>query len=343
MKPSPIDTQTMRTEEPDEKYSSHRWKRLLVLFAGIAMGTAANGTSTQPLPVEVGVYVLDISEIQELQQSVVVDFAIIASWQQNDLADPGAPELRVLPLAQVDSPRLFVINGRNLKERFEPLVDVDRKGRVIFRQRYQGTLSIPMNLKDFPMDIQTFEVEIGTLDHRNRVLIPDPSRSGKMRSFTVAGWNVAPQSLSDGKQLAPDGIHSYATITATYSAQRSGLFFAWKLFIPLGLIVLMAYTVFWLDPTVLATQIGIATSAVFTLIAYNFALSNILPPISYLTRADFYLMGCMLLVFGALGEAVVTGILAREDRRLKLARQIDIAARFVYPALFMMVLTIAFR
>jgi hypothetical protein len=50
----------------------------------------------------------------------------------------------------------------------------------------------------------------------------------------------------------------------------------------------------------------------------------------------------MLLVFGALGEAVVTGVMARNEARLALARRIDVLARFVYPALFALIALIAF-
>jgi hypothetical protein len=199
-----------------------------------------------------------------------------------------------------------------------------------------------MNLENFPMDRQFFKIEVGTLDHKGRTLVPDEDRSGAMQAFTVAGWVVEEDRMFAGDQLAPDGANTFSTVTAVYAAERNSVFFAWKLFIPLGLIVLMAYTVFWLDPTVLSTQIGIATSTVFTLIAYNFALSSILPQVSYLTRADLYLIGCMLLVFGALGEAVVTGVLARNEDRLVLARRIDVLARFVYPALFALIALIAF-
>ena len=50
----------------------------------------------------------------------------------------------------------------------------------------------------------------------------------------------------------------------------------------------------------------------------------------------------MLLVFGALGEAVVTGVLAGDEARVALARRIDVIARFVYPALFAVIVFIAF-
>ncbi|MCS5635407.1 MAG: hypothetical protein NZ990_02745 [Myxococcota bacterium] len=313
----------------------------LVVFSPVS-AALASPAATVKRPVDVAVYVIDISQVQELEQAIVADFLVIARWERPDLADPSAAEIRVLPVDQVDSPRLIVINSRKLREKLSPIAEVGRTGTVLLRQRYQGTLSTPMNLENFPMDRQLFKIEVGTLDHKDRTLVPDEDRSGAMQAFTVAGWAVEEDKMLAGDQLAPDGVNTFATVTAVYAAERNSVFFAWKLFIPLGLIVLMAYTVFWLDPTVLSTQIGIATSTVFTLIAYNFALSSILPQVSYLTRADLYLIGCMLLVFGALGEAVVTGVLARNEARLALARRIDVLARFVYPALFALIALIAF-
>ena len=46
-----------------------------------------------------------------------------------------------------------------------------------------------------------------------------------------------------------------------------------------------------------------------TLIAYHFALSGFLPRISYLTRADSFLLWSLILVFTALMEATATAAL----------------------------------
>lgn len=315
---------------------------LVLMVIGPLSQALASPPTTVKRPVYVGVYVVDISRIQEIDQAIMADFLVIARWERPDLADPSAPELRTFPIGEVDSPRLVVINSRKLRQKLEPIAEVSRTGTVLFRQRYQGTLSTPMDLKNFPMDRQLFKIEVGTLDHKARRLVPDERRSGAMHEFTVAGWEVEEAPMLAADQLAPDGVNVFSTVTAVYAAERNSVFFAWKLFIPLGLIVLMAYTVFWLDPTVLSTQIGISTSTIFTLIAYNFALSSILPQVSYLTRADLYLIGCMLLVFAALGEAVVTGVLARDETHVALARRIDVVARIVYPLLFALIVVIAF-
>ena len=315
---------------------------LLLVIVGSAFEALASAPPTVKRPVDVAVYVVDISRIQEIDQAIMADFLVIARWERPDLADPSAPELRMIPIEELDSPRLVVINSRKLRQKLETIAEVSRTGTVLFRQRYQGTLSTPMDLKNFPMDRQFFKIEVGTLDHKARKLVPDERRSGAMHDFTVAGWEVKEAPMLAADQLAPDGVNAFSTVTAVYAAERNSVFFAWKLFIPLGLIVLMAYTVFWLDPTVLSTQIGISTSTIFTLIAYNFALSSILPQVSYLTRADLYLIGCMLLVFAALGEAVVTGVLARDETHVALARRIDVVARIVYPLLFALIVVIAF-
>ena len=275
------------------------WVFAFVLFSGLSQ---ADGDRPSTSPVEVGIFVIDISQVKELEQAVVVDFVVIARWQQPDLADAEAVGLRTFPLAAVDSPRLFVMNSRKLLKKLDDVVEVDPAGAVAYRQRYQGTLTVPMNLEDFPVDQQEVVFEVGSMEHAGRVLVKDEVRSGPMKPFTVAGWEVVDEGVRESRGIAPDGVTSLSLVTAQYRAKRNSLFFTWKLFIPLGLIVFMAYAVFWLDPTLIGTQIGVATSTVFTLIAYNFALSDILPRISYLTRADFFLVGCMFLVFGALGD-----------------------------------------
>jgi len=113
------------------------------------------------------------------------------------------------------------------------------------------------------------------------------------------------------------------------------------LFVPLSLIVMMSWAVFWINPKHLAPQIGIATSAVFTLIAFQFSLGYTLPRISYLTQADVFVMGSMTLVFLAFGEAVLTGRLADKER-LTLAQRIDRQARWLFPLAFVAVISWSF-
>ena len=72
--------------------------------------------------------------------------------------------------------------------------------------------------------------------------------------------------------------------------------------------MLMAYSVYFIPSTAVAQQIGVGMTSMLTLIAYLLALSNSLPKISYLTRADQFYVGAALLVFLGLMSGV--GLLA---------------------------------
>jgi hypothetical protein len=99
----------------------------------------------------------------------------------------------------------------------------------------------------------------------------------------------------------------------------------------------MAWTVFWLDPSQLGPQLGVSTASVFSFVAFQVRLAELLPGVSYLTRIDRFILGSTALVFLAFGEAILTGTLAASGRT-ELARRIDRWARWVYPALFAVVL-----
>ena len=62
------------------------------------------------------------------------------------------------------------------------------------------------------------------------------------------------------------------------------------------MIVLMAGTVFWLDPSIIPTRMSVVVTTMLTLIAYRFMLANHVPRLPYLTRLDWFMLGATVLV-----------------------------------------------
>jgi len=122
-------------------------------------------------------------------------------------------------------------------------------------------------------------------------------------------------------------------------AKRQSVFFVTKVIVPLCLIVFMAGTVFWVDPENIGPQLGISTASVLTLIAFQFSLVRMLPPVSYLTRIDEFMLGATILVFMALAEAIYTSRITK-DGRLEDARRTDAWARAVYAILFVLIVVL---
>ena len=114
---------------------------------------------------------------------------------------------------------------------------------------------------------------------------------------------------------------------------RNAQHFIVKVIIPLVLIVMMSWAVFWIEPTDTGTQVGLAVTAMLTLIAYRFAVDSDVPKLPYLTRLDAFILFSSVLVFLSLIEVMVTTKLAGRSR-LELARNIDRHCRWIFPLVF---------
>ncbi len=70
-----------------------------------------------------------------------------------------------------------------------------------------------------------------------------------------------------------------------------------------------------------------------TLVAYRFLLDQSLPPVSYLTRLDHFLLGATVLVFVALIQVTMTGAM-NDEHHLQKAARINRISRWLFPAAF---------
>ncbi len=129
-------------------------------------------------------------------------------------------------------------------------------------------------------------------------------------------------------------------LTYYIEAQRNPQYYLLTMYLPMSLIVFMSWTVFWLQPDIVPARIGISTASIFSLLALGFSIRLSLPAVSYMTRADLFVIGCTLLVFVALGVAVIGSRWASSDR-MEQALRLNAIARWVYVGLFGLVATIA--
>jgi hypothetical protein len=299
-----------------------------------------------PTQVSVGIYVIDIFEISNATQAFSADIQVAVSWQDNRLAKKSlgySLENCRITLNEIWHPYLGIVNQRNMKKVFGDTVQIDGDGNVLYRQRGIGELTTPVDLKDFPFDDQTFSISLSSFRYDNSEvsIILDEFRTGRLGRFSLAGWSIEPGEARVTSQDIALQNRSFDRLDYELIAERHRGYYLWKVFLPLALIVFMAWTVFWIDPSQLGAQVGVSGAAVFTMIAFQFSLGYFLPRVSYLTRADKYILGSTILVFLALGEGILTSWMAQKERH-ELSKKIDRWSRVVYPILFLLCIWIAF-
>ena len=210
-------------------------------------------------------------------------------------------------------------------------VSVDPAGHVVYVQRVLATFASPLDLRSFPRDEQEIEVRLVSYRYAPAELDlrVNTTTTGLLDTVSITGWQLELGTSAVTPLVLPGVDLTRAGITFRLRAQRERSYYILTMFMPMVLIALMAWCVFWIDPSLLPSQIAISTASVFTLIAFRFSINFSLPRVSYLTVADQFMLAITLLVFAALGQAVLTGRLAKSGKEA-LARSLDRWGRWIY-------------
>ncbi len=113
---------------------------LVALSIRLALGSEAPAlierptADSGPTQIYVGMWVVDITNIDSAQQNLTVELAVVLRWKDPRLAHTGQGIVRY-PLEQIWHPRLSIVNETNSVSRKLPdSVEVDPDGTVTYRQ-----------------------------------------------------------------------------------------------------------------------------------------------------------------------------------------------------------------
>ena len=247
-----------------------------------------------------------------------------------------------MSLSEIWHPDLQILNRRSVENvrQTEPLVRTD--GRVLMTLRGFGEFSFRADLTDFPFDQQIlpFYIVSAYSDKDVRFLI-DPQLLSMAPVLSVANWRITVDGAHAENQYVPAVDRQLVRLDVLLQAERLTGFYTWQQLVPLLLVVMMTWVVFWIPLQFVPPRVGLAATAMLTLIAYRFAMSSVLPPIAYLTRLDLFMIGASVLVFGSLVVAVAVTWISHNCTEV-LAEKVNLAACWLLPVLLAVVGVFAF-
>jgi len=304
--------------------------------------TVRPGAGGPPLTIGVRALVLKVFKIDEADQTFKVDAVMALRWQDSRLS-AGARGGRLgecgLRVEDIWHPDIRAINQRAVVRRLGDRVTIDDDGAVTYSQQLLADYSADLDLTAFPFDTQRLAIRLASFQYgaEDIAFEPEPLDVAELPDRDLAGWTMVEDFTTADVPAVVVNDRTFARLDQVIVVRRRPGYYLLNFALPLCFIVLMAWSVFWLDPQSWVSQVGIATASSFTLIAFLIALRTRLPPVDYLTRMDQLSLFSTMLVFGALGEVILTSRLAQTGR-LERARSIDAVARWIYLGLFGVVL-----
>ena len=294
----------------------------------------------EPTRVAIGMHVVQMRGVDARTESFYADLYL---WMRF----PVGNEERAKEIIE----KLEPVNGK-----FESKEVVDDK--TVGDERYvcyrvTGTFFFVPDLKNYPFDTQLLPitVENSTLEMEDMVFVDD-TISYEKSGTPQARWGLSPslsipdytlkhveRAIFESKyptnfgdpQRSPLGTH-YSRFSLKVSFVREYWSYAFKILIPLQIILMMAYLVFFLPPAQLDTAASIAMTALLSCMAYNVAVSQNMPEIGYLVLSDKFFIATYVLLFLTLAQTFMSFILDSNGRQ-RAALRLDVASRWLFPVL----------
>ena len=310
----------------------------------VALPSAPPRPGKQEGPTRIGFafWLGDVKSIDSVGQTLEGNALLVLRWNDPSLAHPG-PDAKQYAVDDIWHPRFLISNvSEEIFRSLPEVIDVAPDGTATYRQHLVGRFSQALNLRDFPFDHETFRIQIVVPGYTAQDILfePDPGALaaglkegvGVTDRLTLQDWRITRVGSRVEPFKAGPNLHLTA-FALEIDATRQTHHFILKVIIPLILIVMMSWAVFWIEPTDAGSQLGVAVTAMLTLIAYRFAIDGDVPKLPYLTRLDSFVLMSTVLVFLSIIEVLITSKLANRDR-LHLARLLDRQSRWGFPVAF---------
>ena len=133
---------------------------------------------------------------------------------------------------------------------------------------------------------------------------------------------------------------SYSRLNFNVYLSRNPLGILQKAALPLAVVLILSYLVFFIPAHELSTAASLTVTALLAAIAFQWTLKDSLPRVSYLTLIDklFYLV--YIYIFYSMVVCIVTYKLHHSGdlKQQNMSKKIDIYSRFVFPISFIFIL-----
>lgn len=312
------------------------------IFGPLPLEAASGQSGARPLPgpkpirVEARLNLVEVSGIRDREQELDVELYLYESWMDTTLAGSStAAGPRTMPIGRHWIPNEEFVRTHRIKRDSDGTFTVDPDGTVRYAQHVWVTLSADFDLRRFPFDEHVLPISLESFSYPATELeFVQTKESVSSESLRVVeGWRLQEIRTRVERQLYPEENTRYSRFVAEIVVQRESGYYLWKIVLPLVLIIAMSWSVFWMDPRQLEAQMAVSVTSMLAVVAFNFAIADMLPKISYVTRMDVFIVLGYVFVFGAFVENLVTHVLCRKDR-YDAADRVDQRCRLFFPAVF---------
>nr|XP_023025829.1 gamma-aminobutyric acid receptor alpha-like isoform X1 [Leptinotarsa decemlineata] len=272
-----------------------------------------------PAVIEVDIMVRSMGSISEIDMTYSMDCYFRQSWVDKRLAFMGDSgdtlALSVSMLARIWKPDTYFYNGKQsyLHTITTPnkFVRLHQDGTVLYSSRLTIKAGCPMNLEDFPMDVQRCPLKFGSFGYTDEDVIYKwngarqvaIAEDMKLSQFDLIATPAA--NHTDNIYNKDETTDEYSRLVVSFHLQRHMGNFLIQVYGPCVLLVVLSWVSFWLNREATADRVSLGITTVLTMTFLGMEARTDLPKVPYPTALDFFVFLSFSFIFATIIQFAV--------------------------------------
>ena len=230
-------------------------------------------------------------------------------------------------------PQLFLANESGLFETDAVTLWIRPDGTNVLSYSVNAIAESHLSMRRYPFDNQTLKAVFTTPGIRTDEVTFESETAACASGMQVSQWNI------EGVEITTEAMSGSPAFVVNVAAMRDPMFTLRLVALPLALIVMLSWSVFWMERSSLGDRISISFVGILTAVAYQIVVGDLLPHVSYITLMHAFLN---LSFFVMCATVVINLVVGACDKRGKheLGDVIDHWCRWLFPIGYLSLLVV---
>ncbi len=245
-------------------------------------------------------------------------------------------------------PQLVLVNESGLYEKHGVLLRVRSDGSLTLFETVDAVAKTDLDLRRYPFDQQRLKAVFHVLGFdSNEVVLRvesgyDDGALNFDQLFRMPQWYLSGLKSSIGTRNTPliEKGATTSTFIVSMDLQRRSFFILRFVVMPLMIMVMLSWSVFWMDKSSLGDRISVSFIGILTVVAYQVVLSEILPRISYFTLINIFLNISFFIMCMTVIVNLRVGYLDRHGMS-EVGDRLDHRCRWMFPVIYFGLILVA--
>lgn len=239
-------------------------------------------------------------------------------------------------------PQVVLVNKSEMYQKSGIALRIQPDGTLTLTETLNATAKAELEMRRYPFDRQDLKAVFGVLAFNQDEVVFQIAESDAAVSLGASArlpqWKIIRSNVSVlNRSTAQAGRHTISsTFEVSIDVQREPYYMIRLVILPLTLIVLLSFSVFWMNRSSIGDRLSVSFIGLLTSVAYQGVVTEGMPQVAYIT----WMHGFVLLSFFTMCMVVVVNLMVNmqdQQGKIELGDRIDRYCRWGFPIAYFVI------